>query len=327
VRHRPADYARGDAVIVLAPASLLNDVRDRRPRRDRRTRPCAVLSLLILAAVFAPRSTRAEDGWGDGHQFGLSEAAAKEADSRVVASIMGPPAQVAGSTADDTSSQWHFSLAPYVWTPRTTMTLGVGPVSRSTTIDFIDILPQLHFAAAGHFEATYDAWTGFLDLYYYSVGKSETRNGVSVSTGLQNGFFEFGGTYRLGPVSLGNAGHLTFEPLVGARFIWVHASLGFPNQKPTGSGNVLDPMVGGRVTYHITDTVALWFRGDAAGFGISDDQTHLTYNLLGGVEWRFSKPASAIVGWRYMNIDGPHQRRINQDLELNGPFMAVNFHF
>jgi hypothetical protein len=58
-----------------------------------------------------------------------------------------------------------------------------------------------------------------------------------MSTGLQNGFFEFGGTYHLGPVSLGNAGHLTFEPLAGARFIWVHVSLGFPTStsKPTCS--------------------------------------------------------------------------------------------
>jgi hypothetical protein len=44
-------------------------------------------------------------------------------------------------------------------------------------------------------------------------------------------FFEFGGTYRLGPVSLGRAGRLTFEPLAGGRLIWVDASLGFPNQK------------------------------------------------------------------------------------------------
>jgi hypothetical protein len=47
-----------------------------------------------------------------------------------------------------------------------------GPVSRSTTIDFIDILSQLHFAAAGHFEATYEAWTGFLDVYYTASAKA-----------------------------------------------------------------------------------------------------------------------------------------------------------
>jgi hypothetical protein len=210
------------------------------------------------------------------------------------------------------------------------MTLDVGQFSRSTTIDVVDVIPDLHFAFAVHGEATWREWTGFLDLFYMSVGQSETQNGISVSTGLQEGFFEFGATYRLGPVSLGRAGRLTFEPLAGGRFIWVHASLGFPNQKVSDSASVIDPMIGGRIAYHITDTVALWFRGDVAGFGISDNQTKLTYNLLGGVEWRFSSRASAVAGWRYMNIDlekDSGSQTFNADIQMSGPFLAVNFFF
>jgi hypothetical protein len=190
----------------------------------------------------------------------------------------------------------------------------------------VDIVPHLHFAAAGHFEATWHAWTGFLDVDYSSVGKSETHRGVSVSTDLENGMFEFGGTYLLGPVALGTHGTLTFEPLAGGRYIWVHASLGLPNQTTTGSADAIDPMVGGRITYHLTDTVALWFRGDVAGFGMSDDQTKLTYNLQGGLEWRFSRPASAMLGWRYMDID-LHGKRLTEKVSLSGPVFAVNFHF
>jgi hypothetical protein len=151
-----------------------------------------------------------------------------------------------------------------------------------------------------------------------------------VSTGLQQGFFEFGGTYRLPPVSLGGAGRLTFEPLAGGRFIWIDASLGFPNQKVSESASVIDPMLGGRIAYHITDTVALWFRGDVAGFGISDNQTKLTYNLIGGLEWRFASRASALAGWRYMNIDlekGSGSRTLNANIQMSGPILAVNFHY
>ena len=83
----------------------------------------------------------------------------------------------------------------------------------------MDAVPHLHFAAAGHFEATWRDSTGFLDVDYTSVGKSETRSGISVSTGLQEGFFEFGGTYRLASLPVGRAGRLVFEPLVGGRFI------------------------------------------------------------------------------------------------------------
>src|SRR5262245_61202281 len=56
---------------------------------------------------------------------------------------------------------------------------------------------------------------------------------------------------------VGRAGRLTFEPLAGGRFMWVDTSLGFPNQKVSDSGSVIDPMFGGRITWRITDTVTL----------------------------------------------------------------------
>jgi opacity protein-like surface antigen len=76
--------------------------------------------------------------------------------------------------------------------------------------------------------------------------------------------------------------------------------------------------------------VALWFRGDVAGFGISDNQTKLTYNLLGGLEWRVHPRVSSLIGWRYMNIDletGSGASTFNADISMNGPFLGVNFHF
>jgi hypothetical protein len=239
-------------------------------------------------------------------------------------------AQAGGSGTEASPEGWRLSVAPYLWAARTHMKLHVGPFSRSTTIDFVDVVPQLHMAFAAHFEATVQKWTAFGDLLYMSMGQSEKQNGVSVSTTLQELFFEFGAMYRLVSVPVGQTARLTFEPLAGGRFMWVDVSLGFPNQKVSDSASVIDPMVGGRITYHITDTVALWFRGDVAGFGISDNQSNLTYNLLGGLEWRFHPRAAALVGWRYMNIDietGSGARTFNADISMNGPFLGVNFQF
>src|SRR5262249_57922577 len=79
---------------------------------------------------------------------------------RLVAS--GPASPVllvqAGPTATDASpSGWQFSFAPYLWATRIGANLAVGPVQRHLTVDFVDIVPDLHFAAAGHFEATWHA--------------------------------------------------------------------------------------------------------------------------------------------------------------------------
>src|SRR5262249_33703969 len=246
-----------------------------------------------------------------GRQFGLSEATAEGGATATVpphlVAALSPGSVLvaqAGTTGAEPSAEgWRFTLAPYLWAPRTKMTVDIGRVSQSTTIDFVDVIPQLHFAFAAHAEASRREWTGFLDLMYMSMGQSETQNGVSTSINLQELFFEFGATYRLPALSLGRAGRLTFEPLAGGRFYWVDASLGFPNRKVSDSASLIDPMFGGRIIYHITDTVTLWFRGDVAGFGISDHQTKLTYNLLGGLEWRLHPRAATVIGWRYMNID------------------------
>jgi hypothetical protein len=298
----------------------------------------AGLGLVTTILVLLPWSGRADEPSTGLRPFGLQESTAGSADgsiaSRSVVASLTPGsvliAQAGGAGAEASAEGWRFSVAPYLWAPRTKMTLDVGQFTRSTTIDFVDIVPQLHFAISGHFEATIQRWTAFGDLLYMSMGQSETQNGISVSTNLQELFFEFGATYRLGPVSLGRAGRLTFEPLAGGRFIWMDTSLGFPNQKVSDSASVIDPMVGGRITYHITDTVALWFRGDVAGFGISDNQTELTYNLIAGLEWRFTPRASVLGGWRYMDIDletGGGASTFNADIEMSGPFLGVNFHF
>ena len=302
----------------------------------------ACLGLVTMVLALLPSRGHADEPWTRGRGFGLLESTAGGDPASVVgqSTIASPMlgsvliAQAGGTGPevgpDAPAEGWQFRLAPYLWAPRTKMTLDVGRLSQSATIDFVDIVPQLHFAFAAHVEATRREWTGFLDLLYMSVGQSETHGGIPVSLGLQQGLLEFGGTYRLGPVSLGRAGRLTFEPLAGGRFIWVHGSLGFPNRKVSDSASLIDPMFGGRITYHIADTVALWLRGDVAGFGISDSQTKLTYNLIAGLEWRVSRHASALAGWRYMNIDvetGSGSSTFNADIEMSGPFLGLNIHF
>jgi hypothetical protein len=296
----------------------------------------AWVGVLAVAIAIVPWISHAEeDSWSDSRAFGLTDQVTTDEPTRgparsVVAALTPGSVVIAqAGAAPGQGKDWQVTVAPYFWMARTKMTLDIGQFSRSTTIDFVDIVPQLHGAFAAHAEATWREWTGFLDLFYVSMGQSESKGGISVSTNLQQLFFEFGGTYRLPPLSLGNAGSLTFEPLVGGRFMWVDASLGFPNQKVSGDGSVIDPIVGGRIVWRITETWSVWFRGDVGGFDISDNQSKLTYNLLGGVEWRFVPRASALVGFRYFNVDlekGGHDR-FNADIEMFGPFLGVNLFF
>jgi hypothetical protein len=241
-------------------------------------------------------------------------------------------AQAGVSATDPAAGGWQFTIAPYLWTPRTEIDLTVGPLTRSRTIEFFDdIVDNLNLGFSGHFEASWREWTGLLDLLYLKLGKDETIGpGIPAELDYEQLFFEFGGTYRLATLPVGKTGRITFEALAGGRLMHVDAELTAGGQSRSRSATLIDPMVGGRIAYHITDTVGLWFRGDVAGFGLSDSQSELTYNLIAGVNWRFAQVASAFIGWRYMHVDiekGTGAGTLDVDVSFNGPFLGVLFHF
>ena len=303
-------------------------------------RRAAYLGLITLVLALLPCPARADEPWAGGPRLGLRESSAGTAAGSatgqgVVAALAPGPvllAQAGVSATDASPGGWQFTIAPYLWTPRTEIDVTVGPLSRSTTIEFFDdIVDNLDLGFSGHFEANWREWTGLLDLLYLKVGKDETTGaGIQTDLDYEQLFFEFGGTYRFATLPVGRTGRITLEALAGGRLMYIDTELAIGGQSRSRSTTLIDPMVGGRIAYHITDTVALWFRGDVAGFGISDSQSELTYNLIAGLNWRFTPVASLFVGWRYMDVDiekGTGLGTLDADVSFNGPFLGFNFYF
>src|SRR5262249_12020753 len=136
---------------------------------------------IVLVIALIPWLTHADERWTDQGQFGLLDADAGSpvplaATEQIVAALS--PGAVVIAEAGATPAQgkdWQVTVAPYFWMARTKMSIDIGQFSRSTTIDFTDIVPQLHGAFAAHAEGTWREWTGFLDLFYVSMGQSEPQ--------------------------------------------------------------------------------------------------------------------------------------------------------
>ena len=305
-----------------------------------KVRRAAYLGLVSVVLVLLAGPVRADEPWTGGSQFGLLEPtegpAAGSATGQGVVAALAPGsvllAQAGGSVPGGAPSGWQFTIGPYLWTPRTEIDLTLGSLTRSTTIDFFsDVTDHLNMGFTGHFEANWREWTALLDLLYMKLGKDETTGpGIQTELDFQLLLFEFGGTYRLATLPVGRTGRLTLEALAGGRLMYVDAELTVGGQSRSRSTTLIDPMFGGRIAYHITDTVGVWFRGDVAGFGISDSQSELTYNLIAGLNWRFTQVAAAFVGWRYMHVDiekGTALGTLDTDVSFNGRFIGVNFYF
>src|SRR5215467_11679860 len=176
------------------------------------------LGWIVVVLALVPWPGHADDQWTADRHFGLLDStggtdAPSPVTEQVVAALSPGSVVIAqAGAAPAQGKDWQVTVAPYFWMARTKMTIDIGQFSRTTTIDFTDVVPQLHGAFAAHAEGTWREWTGFLDLFYVSMGQSEPQGGISVSTNLQELFFEFGATYRLPAVSLGKAGTLALEP-------------------------------------------------------------------------------------------------------------------
>lgn len=295
--------------------------------------------LVAMCLTLIPAAAQADDRWTRAHGFRLPESSAgsnagsASAQLAVAGSISRDAMtdQEAGGFSTETAPGWSFTVAPSLWMPRAKLDLTVGDFARSATLDFSQVVDDLRFGVSGHFEAARREWTVLLDVLYYKLEKeAPTETGVPTEIDFEEVFFELGGTYRLVTLAVGGSSRLSFEGLAGGRLMYVDAELSIGAERRLRTAAFVDPMLGGRIVYDVTDRISLWFRGDAAGFGISDAQSQLTYNLIAGLDWRFARNASVSAGWRYMRVDfrkGGGSSRFAADLSMNGPFLGIGIGF
>ena len=106
----------------------------------------------------------------------MKKATLTAASMLVLASSLTPAVAADLAPAPDTS-EWRFTLAPYVWGVGLSGDVGLfgkGPVD--VDIPFSDILENLDFAAMGVAEAHNGTWGVFVDLNYTSLSADKSRS-------------------------------------------------------------------------------------------------------------------------------------------------------
>jgi len=114
---------------------------------------------------------------------------------------------------------------------------------------------------------------------------------------------EFGGSYRLGTVgyTLNGQKSVSFDALAGGRYWYLqsHTFLSLPQRGYIASGTlygyVIDPMIGFLMETHFTPKLFVRLRGDAAGFGVSSNSSHITWDGLGMVGYDISPRATVLA--------------------------------
>ena len=223
---------------------------------------------------------------------------------------------------------WEFQISPYAWFVSLDGKAATirGLPSVDVDANFSDVWDNKNFGALTVLEARRDRFGLKADLIYLDLEASKGTPGPLFS-GTDAEFKTFvstvSGTYR--PFV---EGRTWLDVLAGAR-IWVTDteitlnSNVLPNLSADEKETWVDPIVGTRGTYDLGSGFSLSGYGDIGGFGVSSD---LTYQIYGGVGYRFKEWFSAELGYRVLDVDYEDDGFV-YDLTMYGPTAGFRFWF
>ncbi len=166
------------------------------------------------------------------------------------------------AAAQQPSTGWRFTIAPYLLFPHMDGTVGVGPFQTELDTDPGDIFSNLQFGAMLAAEAKNDQWAIGFDGLYMDLSKDGEQ--FSTKFGGYQASLELSGFRKLTPF---------FEVLVGGRVNLMGTTVTGPAGNDLLDKNLswFDPFIGARFTIPNTGKWTIMLRGDVGGFGVGSE--------------------------------------------------------
>ncbi len=228
-----------------------------------------------------------------------------------------------GHSGAGTHEPWEFRLSPYFWAASLEADVQVGSASADGTIDFSDVWDALEFGGMLHLEAQNGKWILIGDLAYIDLGDEVGQADLDEEMFLG----EFAVGYEL--LSSGDRRPCRLDVLAGNRYVDSEASIRLPSGvKRSTEVDWLDPIIGARVRFALTEGVGLQFRGDIGGFDMGGSK--LAWNLIGAAAFRLTDGLELSAGYRILDFEFEESRaagRTEIDLSFYGPFVGLTFTF
>lgn len=85
----------------------------------------------------------------------------------------------------------------------------------------------------------------------------------------------------------------------------------------------VDGILGTRLRADVSESVSLFVLGDVGGFGIGDSST-LTWQVVGGLNWKFGERWGLVLAYRALAIE---RSGVVEDVTLYGPMLGLGFRY
>lgn len=262
-------------------------------------------------------------GYATGALFGFallaSPASALAADPALAGPAPVEPYQPAGSVSG--------SFTIYGWAPFVTGDAGVngfGPVEVS--LDPTDILDVLDFTVMASGEIRFDRFGLLGDLVYLKISDGAATPGPlfsSATVSLEALISTAAATYRIW-----DDGRSWVQGIAGIRYWSFDTTLSLspgllPGVSASDSISWVDPLVGIRAGYEVSERVFLTGSAAVGGFGAGSE---FMWDLTGAVGYRFNRAVSVSAGYRALGVDYEKNGDVI-DLVNHGPIFGLRVDF
>ena len=213
----------------------------------------------------------------------------------------------------------------------------IGPVTANVDMSFDEIRKNLDQGLMALFEARKGPWTYGFEGVYFKLKNEGVKSWDGPLGNTSTGTLEVTMTEQLYQLTAGYRvmdEHTKVDVIGAARYTQLDTALNLVvsssgsllpggSNSISGTENWWDPVIGARVLYPFADAWTLVGYADYGGFGVGSDST---YQLLAGVDWRFSKSVSAKAGYRYLYQDYQNNG-FAWDMKSSGYYLGAGFRF
>jgi len=226
------------------------------------------------------------------------------------------------ATAQASSNEWQFAIAPYLWAAGMDGTLTIADQGQDVDVPFSTVIDNLDLAFMGHFDMRNERWVLSSDLIFVDLEHEENLTNGTVTAGMDMTLIELAGGYRVSPA---------VAVLGGARWVDMGAKLRYTGEVAGDDGDRskswVDPLIGVHVFAPLSERWFLGLRGDVGGFGVGSE---LTWQAYADIGFKASNVVSLILGYHALDIDyedGDRLQYFGLDLLVSGPQLGVAFTF
>ncbi|WP_454702936.1 hypothetical protein [Agrobacterium burrii] len=243
-------------------------------------------------------------------------------------------------------ADWAFQATCYLWA--TGLNGNISPFRRAPTLhvekSFSDVMENLNFGGFLNVWGRYDRFVLSGDMMYVDTTDSKAAGplpalqipglptlpaGAAIDADVDTQ--EFMATLQAGYRIVDTDG-FSLDALAGARFWHIsnevavtasHPLIGSVSATHKESFGWIDPVIGARAFFGLTDKLSVQGQVDIGGFGAGSD---LTWSALATVNYIFTDTLSVSAGYKVLDVDYSDDGYVF-DSRLSGPVMGLTYRF